>query len=695
MSRPDFSAVTAQELTEIARRAREALDLYDEDDDPRDSWGQKYGERCFAAWAALRFVASAAPVLGVTSVLPDLAQGISLTEESSLDLRADRLPSLLNDAFRMLTPLVGAVTPELAELTRARSAVVRQTLASGLRPFDDAAVALLRGLAADPEPEVRVSARQSLGPDRAPPAWWGLVLDDPLVGLPSDEAAPLAAALAQALAIWETPPRKLAPAAELAEAVASLPELLLGPLAEQLLLRRDLADDHMSALANLLISQVGSDEATLRLCRAWAYRDHYRHGAHQKAVASPGEIPTVRREAICLRLLDFVCEPLPERTTHRHLPFVEREAACIMIAALWPAEVSPRAVLEAVLGCPLERAAGESKRQYSIDPRDKLREVFARDDLDLSELLPLLLEARDTDYPGAWESIPHTLKERLGRFDDPRKKAKALATLESGLFYERWHAMSFLIGEGHDPEQDPPVEDLLDRFYEDPMTRATFFAHHQLLPRRLPRARAELRLGRLSFEEAKSVLKAIKGVEGGASSSVYDERETSVEPSCPEDLRGPITAEEWEIYRALRTAYVRQLDQGFDPMAGLEEDECRSVKIARMMDPFGPLSEGPWHPEDLVWTRRIIEDWKGDPGKHFDYLLDGLRRKPAPETDDLIVEVVTAALESGNDWDLADLLRDLREGKLPARAVELIRRASGTEVRPSSTSDWMDDDEEE
>jgi len=51
-------------------------------------------------------------------------------------------------------------------------------------------------------------------------------------------------------------------------------------------------------------------------------------------LANPREIAVSRRVAVCRRLLDFLGEPLPEGTTHHHLPYHEREAAGLMIAAL-------------------------------------------------------------------------------------------------------------------------------------------------------------------------------------------------------------------------------------------------------------------------------------------------------------------------------------------------------------------------
>jgi hypothetical protein len=364
-----------------------------------------------------------------------------------------------------------------------------------------------------------------------------------------------------------------------------------------------------------------------------------------------------------------------------------------VVKLIWPAEVSPRPVLEAILGCPLEQAASQQERDGNLYPLEGLGSFFSRGDLDLSELIPPMIGAYVDGYPGAWKSAQHIVKAQMTKMGDRRIKEEALTNLEHGSDTDKSRAMSYLTGLGHDPETDPSVEAMLEGFYEDPTTRTAFFTYSDHFARLLPRARADLRKGRLTFDEAVQVLMKIDRLYGGAKPVHHSlgaepearrqsRREELAEWLGPEDLRGPITAEEWDLYRALRTA--------------AEAEAPEKHKAWWYMDALSPMPPGPWYPEDLAFARRGLELWKRSEVRSNFLLLDQLLGKPSPETDEIVNEIVQVTLSQGGEAELGFCLHFLRAGDLPSKAVELIRKAAGAGAFPEAPNqDRIDDEDEE
>jgi hypothetical protein len=691
MARPPYGAVSAEELSEIARRAHEALSFSDEEE---QEYGHDVSNRVIAAINALRFVAAAAPIFGATHLLPTLTR--ATTAVSGQGFESLRMEDLLAQGLERSIRGFTEVTPALVALAREPKAEFRASLARSLRPFDDDARRLLSGLASDPVPEVRRPARARLGEVVALPEWWGLFQDDPFEGLADDRAEALSGALARAYEIWNRPRYRLPPAEELVAVMVALPDQVALPLLEHILLREDLNAHQIDALVQQILLRPGSEEALARLCRGWPGIDPGLRRQEQ-VVALRDQISAELRERLCRLLLAFLAEDQPEgdRPGRRDPRTCEEHAAAKLLEALWPAELSPRPVLELSLGCPLEEASEtpvRADRRYAYRDLDAL---FRRSDLNLAPILPLVLEARSAGYPGAWGATPHSLKNRVDQIAAPWTRERALELLEGGTADEQQGAMFYLVGKGHDPETDPSVGELLVRFYRNPATRASLFEHRGLLTKLLPRCRTDLREDHLSFHEALSVLFLVDDFWEGLASSNRDEdglgsagdrrraerREALDEWLGPEELRGPITAEEWEIYRQRRLA---------------EAWRVVPISEAYPWKPFGALPPGPWHSEDLTYVRRVVGRWKEELKPGCSAMFMALREKPAPETDELLTEVVEKAVSTGEDLDLVACLNELKYYRLPERAAELVRQASGLEVAlpvGSAGLEWMDDEE--
>ncbi len=699
MPRPVYDVMSAAELIDLARRACAILDANDagegdaaadEEEPANDRWARRS-----AAIDALRYVAAAAPAAGAVGVLPYLRRAVAAVDSG---YARDTTPfdNVIAATLRALRPRLAAVTPELTALAACENVTIRAATAAALRPFDAAAVRLLEQLAADPDPKTRVAARANLGPAHPLPWWCGLFPADPNAGRSADEAAALDPALQRAAAVVNTD-RWGFHKRDLREAVApleALPDPLAVTLYERLLMRPDVYQPEVAAWAPPLLRRPGGEEALARLCSAWGLHDPTDLRAKTLA-ALAGEIPDDRRLAICTRLLRVVREvPENERDNYRRPGYGVAKVAAVIAASFWPSGTDPTPLLETILGVPPTRAADAAESEYRHDvAASSLGEAFARPDVDIASLLPVLVPACARGWPGAFKRrLPTELRSRVEAAYHPELRAAAEQALSGPDESRRSWAMRYLVGGGHDPRRDPPVPEVLERFYRDPALRTLVLQDSAFLARVLPTARRDLRAGRLSLEEIQRVLHQIHNLWGGMSYGPFprdpgfharyarEQREKYDAWLGPEELRGPITAEEWDVMRAARDATPVH-GQGCTPYGTV-----------------GCLAPGPWHPADLDLVRRSIENGKAS-GSTFFLELNALVAKPSPESEALVVDLVEHIVRSGDPRALAACLHVAGDDEFPAAAKRLLPTDSPSPVAPSAADaaavEWMDQPDDE
>ena len=646
MTHPASEIIATEDLLALASWAR---DVFDPPDTGEDDWlgddeeeDARYREFPLAA-AAMRFVAAAGAAGGERAVLPFVSRFLAHSER--LD-PADSMRDVMADSVERMARAATQVDDELLRLASHSNWAFRRAVAKGLRPFDDAALAVLSALAADADVEVRQRARSQLAGARDLPEGFGFLREE-LESTDGDTTAD-SPVLAAALELWNAPNghwRTDPTAVERAiDVVGELPDDLAVGVLEALLARPD-SDLHcidvwLPALMNL----EGSERAFARLMKLWGpiAPTGWRHTRAKLAVAA---VSAARRGALAQQLvreLQAVVEEPGE-------PFDKRWQATHMaaiVAELWPPDLDPSPVLEAVLGIDLEAAlvseVEEPKSMFNHMGL-QLERFFQRTDVDLSPLLPWLTRARAAGLPGRCAAIPHTLLAFVTSTSSAELRTIALQAITERREENLAWAMTYLTGAGHDADRDPQKAEMVAAWYADPQLRGYVLACEEVMGFVMLQARRDLVERRLDVAESLSVARVA--------------------------VRNGSTEQEWAVIRDLRA------------VAPPEE----TVRYLHLL----PRD---WSVDDVMWLHSVAERPIGE--RETFQMLMTLARRPSPEADAIMVRMLDT-LVAEQRWDaLGGWRQPALRRRLPAslaqRADELVDRVK----HPDAVGDdWIEEED--
>jgi hypothetical protein len=674
---------TASELLAIGERALAQLAALDEEAVPwdRETDAQRLRRywRGRSAVEALRFVAAAGLALRTPSLAPLLARAVEAVHgrgehlDKDLGLMAEGLQHALAQ---------GAAAEIVEDLVAHPDAAVRRALAAGLRPARAPERALLERLARDPVADVRGPAREALAALGEVPWWAGKWSRDPLAGLSPEEAEAHRAAIEQIAAVLDRPRYHAAHHdAELAAVASSLPDAVVVDLAETALSAPRSADTRMPALGALLVARAGGEEALLRLCQRWAKLPGFAVDAAHVAMITGA--PRDRRVAVCLAL--------GRRAARLGADLADEGAQKLgtILAKLagegFPPEEDPTPLLELALTCPTRAHRATHWIAHAL-----VAPLGAGHALP-APLLERMFEAHVAGLPGAWWNVCGAVRAHLARA--PREAQRALA--ERAIQSDDEGTVAFGLGalvlDLHEPGRDPPVLELVAGFWEDPRLRAVLLSRSGDLRLALAGVRAALRRGGLDFETAERVVDTVGWFWGGPAGrgharskleagSAEAERRLARYEAClgPEDLRGPVTAEEWALLRAAR---------GRHPIW-----DTSAFRVA-----LRTLPAGPWDPEDRAVLERALRHVEEEDRELV--FLCGMAVEAKITREDLpILERLRELAPDPEDREhLEELLHDARAqlGLLPAEDAEEDGDAEEAPAAQGSGREWMDELEDD
>ena len=232
------------------------------------------------------------------------------------------------------------------------------------------------------------------------------------------------------------------------------------------------------------------------------------------------------------------------------------------------------------------------------------------------------------------------------------------------------------------------MAELLRQLYDDPRFRKALWSSDKLRERICPLVRPALRAGGLEFSEAVNVMLIIDEVYGGAVEHVRGfqrraarnkgEEETAetyyqllqerIEPYLgPAELRGPITEEEWRIYRAARDRHVFE--------------DYHDWFMASVT-----LPPGPWQPEDRLFFERMVAAWRGGDRSLSRPIGGALVDHPTVEDLPLFDELLAHEEES---WSREFVQREKRQ------AMVQLGLLPSDEDEDEDDEDYDDDEDED
>lgn len=370
-------------------------------------------------------------------------------------------------AVEEILPLQPEITNRVRECARSRSPTLRAATATGLGArairslqgmgdeVDAEAARIVVALTKDADPQVRQQARESLA-GLAPPAWLTFFPTDPLASRSASEAARFRAPLDAAAEAIEK--GLYGHTQALVEAIAQLPDDLAEPILEAWV--RTEGALSVEGAATLLDRWLHGDATGQRLLR-WLLDEKQERALLQgEAVAAAlRRKPPTQIIASCLR----IAEELARSETN-----VGQYQLSGVLERAWPKEADRVPLLEAALGASIQEASHTPATKRSSTALFQL--AFAPGP-GLEPLSDLLIEVFLAGAPGCWQSSSWYLERTALTFRDPRLRAYAERQIHEGGKGLKW-ALEYLLGAGHDPNTDAPVEQVLSALVRQPTTRA-------------------------------------------------------------------------------------------------------------------------------------------------------------------------------------------------------------------------------
>jgi len=669
---------TVAEIRALVERAFDVIDAYVSEDqgepDPEGPLDDDRPQRAQAAFLAardgLRYAASAAGQLGDPALLPLLSDVHEALEH--WDDHADYYRHVVLAGVTEILRRGAAVDETVEKLAQHHAPSVRAAIAAGLRPHGGRAVAVLSALATDSSADVRTPAKAALAETGEVPWWLGKFASDPLVRLTPEEAAQHKEAIEEISKLLDVEPYRIHRHDEdFARLVTALPAPIAVEAAERALTAGGNRAGRLPLLGAATISRPGGIDAFLRVCQAWGKNRHFFVGDdHVRMIAgAPDDV----RLAACLALARHaVSAPESVRTQQSGPVHIAAEIA----GKAFPPGADLTPLLDLVLGCP---AVPDRKIDWAIGG---LNDALMREGADPTPIAGRLVEALLHGFPGPWKKLSTAVTHLVEGL--PREALRAAAEEAARSDDDgtaRWGLSSMLLA-AHDPERDPEPLAMLRRLCEEPRFRKLLFEDYRARAATVPLQREELRRGAFAFQEAASALGLIDGLWGrlitglGAllahpPEQVEKERAELRERFAaflgPEALHGPITDEEWAIFRRARDGAAELAPR--DWMTGL-----------RILPP------GPWHPADRAFVERAVEACEKEIPTLVYFAAATLSEKPDAELLPLFYRMLRAAP------DQRDTLRDYFVAARNALGIKpgAIVDAGGAPL----PREWMDEPDE-
>ena len=468
--------------------------------------------------------------------------------------------------------------PGLAErLAGSTLPAVRRALAQAL---PDSSEPILRALAQDDDPEVRRAARAKLGDDDR----WGGAFPIAPDGHPDEVLEAARRVLDKKAYTREVD--------EAVQAFAPLSDALAVACWERVLAPYRIGKEQHRAWLACLCERPGGGAALTRLLALWDRDGHYI--GQGITVAPLSEEVRARVFAVLLAAVrereqeERASEGAPEQ------PYLRQHLATVAVQ-LAPEAGDARALLETILGCPIERASAEPASEGFDHAAHTLSKLLGSWPLD-EALRAELVAARRAGVPGRWKRVTRTVFDGLG--PDPVLREKARADLDDENESVRSAAVASLLGPLHDPSEDGDLEAVARALYQRPALRRAVISR---APSMLPDARRDLLAGALDLETALTLF-----------NNLPDEEQTDPE---------------WAALRRLR-----------DRALANPEDTSAFTPIALQ----SLIRDGDeWEATDLAYARIIAERALTVAGKagYLGFLIGILERKPGEESAALLREI--------------------------------------------------------
>lgn len=468
--------------------------------------------------------------------------------------------------------------PGLAErLAGSTLPAVRRALAQALPGTSEP---ILRALAQDDDPEVRKAARAKLGDDDR----WGGAFPIAPDGHP-DEVLEAARRVLDKKAYKRE-------VDEAVQAFAPLSDALAVACWERVLAPYRIGKEQHRAWMACLCERPGGGAALARLLALWNRDGHF---------IGRGITVAPLSEEVRARVFGDLLAAVREREQEERAsegepeqPYLRQHLATVAVQ-LAPESGDARALLETILGCPIERASEEPASEGFDHAAHTLSKLLGSWPLD-EALRAELVAARRAGGPGRWKRVSQAVWDGLG--PDPVLRERARRELDDASAEVRAAAVRALLGPLHDPSEDGELEAVARELYRRPALRSAVLWKVDAL---LADARRDLDAGVLDLSGAIVVL----------------ERTPAEEQ----------TDALWSAVRALRDRARSDPD---DP-SWLDIQACRRL--------IRPGEE--WEASDLAYARAIVEHAFTVPKAegHLAFLIGILERKPGEESAALLREI--------------------------------------------------------
>lgn len=439
----------------------------------------------------LRAAVSLAEFAGDVALLPLVLEAhVEHTDISQyFEARCDH--DVFSSAIATLLALGAPVTDEVRQLAADPDAAIRLALVTGLK---DAAVEfepLIRSLADDPDAEVRATVKKALEVVGAPPWWVGLFSRDPALVLGPDEAV----AFGPKLARWaELVTQRYLHEPEQKEVYAlldAMPDVLARDAVIRLMnAERSLWD--AGVLARRLARIPDAIDSVIALTLEG--RDYRQRQFLDAYVA----IPSARTEVAARRVFAALSARSEEE---RGDPMSAAWRLSELLRRLWPDNGDATDLVDQVMA-----EADAEDDQFKLDAADEaVAHIAARSPACIARFRTPALEAFLHGKPPVWRRFHALTGAVLASLELEPRRAFARTCLGGSDTAASW-GLTQLLGEAHDPERDPAVEELFVTLCADQRLRG-LLVHQKPWVRKHPDLfRAELRADRLSFGDATALI---------------------------------------------------------------------------------------------------------------------------------------------------------------------------------------------
>lgn len=421
------------------------------------------------AKALLRAAARLAGYAGDPALLPLVIQALDAHGEADeFDRGASIAP--FAETITWLLQLGAPVDDDVRALARHSESEVRCALIHGLKDAVAEFESLVRPLADDPDPQVRSTAKEALAALGAPPWWVGVFSFDPATVITAADGAALSEQLGRYAELVNHPHGTWGDARE---EMFGLIEAFPDALARDAILRALQADRFMQREERLAKRLARVPDSVQDLIKLLERSERYRHYEFAKiwAANAVGD-----REALARSVIAAIDRRDPaERTNSASTTWSLTD----VVANLWPPTADATDLVERILAA-IEPEDDDDRMR--IDAFTHMVDSIAtHSPATVERCGPRLVAAFLEGDPQRW--CRHLRRSTSAALDalplEARREAARKALTSQNDEVANW-ALDQLLGPSHDPERDPPVDELFDQLCADARLRAllTERQHH-------------------------------------------------------------------------------------------------------------------------------------------------------------------------------------------------------------------------